>query len=380
MQSVSTLLLAIFMILFAYPFLFYPVIIRMWARRQKATPVNATSNYFPGVAMVICALNEQGIIEEKILNTLALDYPPEKLTIIVVSDGSTDCTAEIVRSHEPSGVILIDQKIRRGKIANLNEVISSRSEEIIILSDANVLYHREAVKHLIERFADESIGCVTGKVILTDTTADLHASTERYYSMEWALQRDSSAVYSMVGADGAMYALRRELFQPCPKNTLIEDLVIPMGVIAKGKRVVFEPQALAWEKGVESIPEEFRRKVRIAAGAAQGLLRGNVWPKNAPARFWYIFISHKLLRWLSPLMAAFVAITALLSWHTLLAKLVLCSIAIIVTLAILRLITGWRNGLFSSPFYFVLGQVAMAIGLFKGISGTQTVLWKKIDR
>jgi len=380
MQSVATPLLLTFIILFAYPFLIYPLVIMLWARRQKRVSENLQPEYFPHVAMVICALNEQGIIGEKISNALTLDYPPEKFTIVVVSDGSTDRTAEIVRSYQSSGVVLVDQKIRRGKIANLNEVIPLRSEEIIVLSDANVLYHRDAIKHLIAPFADDSIGCVTGKVILTDTTPDLHASTEQYYSLEWALQKDSSAVYSMVGADGAMYALRRELFHPCPNDTLIEDLVIPMHIISERKRVVFEPQALAWEKGVESIPEEFRRKLRIAAGAAQGLLRGNVWPKNAPPRFWYIFLSHKLLRWLSPLIGILLVLIALLSQQSLLAKAVLSFTAIIAVLALLRIITGWRNALFTAPFYFLFGQVAMAIGFAKGITGTQTVLWKKIDR
>lgn len=380
MQSVSTPLLLTLIILFAYPFLIYPLVIMLWARRQKRVSEYLQPDYFPHVAMVICALNEQGIIGEKISNALSLDYPSNKFTIVVVSDGSTDRTAEIVRSYQPSGVVLVDQKIRRGKIANLNEIIPLRSEEIILLSDANVIYHRDAIKHLVARFADDSIGCVTGKVILTDTTPDLHASTKQYYSLEWTLQKDSAAVYSMVGADGAMYALRRELFHPCPNDTLIEDLVIPMDIISQRKRVVFEPQALAWEKGVESIPEEFRRRVRIAAGAAQGLLRGNVWPKNAPARFWYIFLSHKFLRWLSPLIGILLIIVALSSRQSWLANLVLCSTAIIVVLALFRTITGWRNVLFTAPFYFLFGQVAMAIGLIKGISGTQTVLWKKIDR
>jgi cellulose synthase/poly-beta-1,6-N-acetylglucosamine synthase-like glycosyltransferase len=380
MQSVSTPLLMILIILFGYPFLIYPLVIMLWARRQKRVSENFQPDYFPDVAMVICALNEQGVIGEKISNALALDYPPEKFTIVVVSDGSTDRTAEIVRSYQSSGVVLVDQKLRRGKIANLNEVIPVRNEEIILLSDANVLYHRDAIKRLIARFADDSIGCVTGKVILTDTTPDLQTSTEQYYSLEWALQKASSAVYSMVGADGAMYALRRELFRPCPNDTLIEDLVIPMHIISKRKRVVFEPRALAWEKGVESIPEEFRRKVRIAAGAAQGLIRGNVWPKNAPARFWYIFLSHKFLRWLSPLTGILLVITALFTRQSLVAKVVLWFMAVVVLLALLRTITGWRNALFTAPFYFLFGQIAMAIGLFKGISGTQTVLWKKINR
>jgi|ERR1700722_2340037 len=380
MQSVSTPLLVTLTFLFAYPFLIYPLVIMLWARRKRRVGKNAHPEYLPHVAMIICALNEQGIIGEKLANALASDYPPDKLTIVVVSDGSTDRTAEIVKSHQGAGVVLIDQKVRRGKIANLNEVIPLRNEEIILLSDANVLYQGDAIKHLIARFADDSVGCVTGKVILTGTTSDLHASTEQYYSLEWTLQRDSSAVYSMVGADGAMYALRRELFRPCPNDTLIEDLVIPMHIISERRRVVFEPQALAWEKGVESIPEEFRRKVRIAAGAAQGLLRGNVWPKNAPPRFWYIFLSHKFLRWLSPLVGILLVITAVVFHHSLLAEVILFSSAIFVLLALLGLITSWPSAIFSAPFYFLFGQVATTVGLLKGISGTQSVLWKKIDR
>jgi biofilm PGA synthesis N-glycosyltransferase PgaC len=286
-----------------------------------------------------------------------------------------------VRSYQSAGVVLVDQKIRRGKIANLNEIIPTRSEEIVVLSDANVSYHPGAVKELIAGFADECVGCVTGKVILTDTTPDLHASTEQYYSMEWRLQRDSSALYSMVGADGAMYALRRELFQPCPNDTLIEDLVIPMHVVAMGKRVVFEPKAIAWEKGVESIPEEWRRKVRIAAGAAQGLMRGNVWPKNAPGRFWFIFVSHKLLRWLSPVVGIFILGAAILSWKSsAFAKATLGIAAILALLALVRLITGWRSAVFSVPFYFLFGQAAIAVGMVKGALGNQSVLWTKIDR
>jgi cellulose synthase/poly-beta-1,6-N-acetylglucosamine synthase-like glycosyltransferase len=377
----ATLVLALLILLFAYPFVIYPFLLSLLAKRmpmvQRGGGVGTGQ---PAVALVICALNEQRIIREKIENSLALRYPREKLTIVVISDGSGDKTAEIVREYRDAGVVLMDRKTRRGKIANLNEVIPSRSEEIVVLSDANVLYDPDAIVHLVARFSDPSVGCVSGKVVLTDTTPDLDSPTGLYYSVEWALQENSSIIYAMAGADGAMYALRRELFRPCPNDTLIEDFVIPMHVIAQGKRVVLEPKALGWEKGVESLREEYRRKVRIAAGAAQGLIRGNIWPHNAPGRFWFVFVSHKVMRWISPVVAVAALLAALLWIRELAAQIVLAGMGILAILALCRLLTGWKHTLFSAPFYFLFGEFALAVGLAKGFTGLQTVLWAKVDR
>jgi cellulose synthase/poly-beta-1,6-N-acetylglucosamine synthase-like glycosyltransferase len=335
---------------------------------------------FPPVALVICALNEEGVIREKIENSLQLEYPEGKLAIVVVSDGSIDRTAEIINDYRHRGVQLIEHETRRGKVTNLNEVIPARCEEIVVLSDANVMYRTDAIARLVARFKDPSVGCVSGRVILTNTTPDLNGPTSQYYSVEWRMQEDSSAVSSMMGADGAMYALRRELFRRCPSDTLIEDFVIPMQVIAQGSRVVMEPEAIGWEEGVQSVREEFRRKVRIAAGAAQGLLRGNVLPKNAPLSCWIIFVSHKLLRWLSPLTASLIAIAAAASLGNAMARVTLAGMAFIATLAAVAAVTGWRHAFLSAPFYFVFGQVALAIGLVKGLAGRQTVLWAKANR
>jgi poly-beta-1,6-N-acetyl-D-glucosamine synthase len=377
----ATLTLAGLILLFAYPFAIYPFVLAFWARRKAVAPPSGRADEeCPSVALVICALNERRIIGEKIENSLALRYPKGKLTVVVISDGSTDGTAEIVQRYRDAGVVLLDRKVRRGKIANLNETIPSRSEEIVVLSDANVLYHPDAVAHMVVRFSDPSVGCVSGKVVLTGTTPDLDSPTGQYYSVEWALQENASAVYAMAGADGAMYALRRELFRPCPDDTLIEDFVIPMQVIAQGKRVVLEPRALGWEKGVESLREEYRRKVRIAAGAAQGLLRGNAWPRQAPARFWFVFVSHKLLRWLSPAAGAAALLAALLWVREPAAQVTLAGMALLALLALSRFVTGWKHTVFSAPFYFLFGEIALGVGLVKGFTGLQTVLWAKADR
>ena len=378
----QTAMLTFATILFLYPFAIYPALMWLFARRRTGNDESNTtaSEPAPYVAMVICALNEQKIISRKMENCLALRYPKEKLKIVVVSDGSTDKTAELVRGYESSGIELIEREARRGKVANLNEVLSSRREEIMVLSDANVLYDPDAVSRLVSRFRDASVGCVSGKVILTDSAPELDDPTSSYYSLEWLLQEKSSAIYSMVGADGAMYALRRELFRPCPNDTVIEDFIIPMSVIRQGKRTVFEPEAIAWEQGPASLGEEFRRKVRISAGCMQGLLRGNAWPMGAPARFWFIFLSHKLLRWLSPAIGLMILVLSSLTREQLFSQAVMAGFVLMSSLAVLRLLTGWRHPLVSAPFYFLFGQVALGWGMLKGLSGRQTVLWAKADR
>jgi cellulose synthase/poly-beta-1,6-N-acetylglucosamine synthase-like glycosyltransferase len=374
--------LVLFLLLFIYPYVIYPGLLYLAAHflQGKGAPADEPETY-PSVAMVICALNEERVIGQKVQNCLELQYPGNKLRIIVVSDGSTDGTVRVVRQYAASGIELIEQKHRRGKIANLNEVLPRLKEEVVVLSDANVMYRADAVMKLVARLRDPSVGCVSGKVILTESTPELDGPTGQYYSLEWYLQERSSAIYSMAGADGAMYALRRNLFRPCPGDTIIEDFVIPMGVVRQRKRVVHEPQAVGWEKGPATMREEFRRKVRIAAGVAQGLIRGNILPPfDAPPGFWFVFVSHKLLRWFSPLVGLAILCCALLTVHQPGAQIVLAGIGILFSLGLVQLLTRWGNPVVSAPFYFLFGQVALGWGLVKGFMGQQTVLWAKENR
>jgi len=379
--SMIQVLLLFSMVLFVYPFAIYPAIL-LWAvpqKRRMHTAVQDLSDC-PSVALVICALNEARIIRERIENCLALDYPREKLRIIIVSDGSSDATASIAREYTGRGLELIERRERRGKIANLNQVIPALTEEIVVLSDANVLWDPQALRKLIARFADPTVGCVSGRVYLKDTAEPLASSEASYYDVEWRLQEKASALYSMVGADGAMYALRRELFRPCPDDTLIDDYVIATSVVRQGKRVVFEPQAVGWENGPASLSEEFHRKIRIAAGAAQALLRGNGWPSHCPLSFWLTFLSHKFLRWVAPVSGLLCLALAAATWDRTLSRVVLGAFAVLSALALIRWLTRWANPFLDAPFYFLFGQVAAGVGLIRGITGSQSVLWKKADR
>ncbi len=374
----SRVVLVAALLLYLYPFLLYPLLLKLLV---EAAPLDESppEGAWPSVALIICALNEQKMIGDKIENSLALDYPPGKLKVVVVSDGSTDRTVEIARSYVPS-IELIEHETRRGKVANLNDVIPAREEEIIALSDANVLYDPAALRHLISRFRDARVGGVSGRVILVETTGPIQVGEENYYSLEWGLQIAESRIHSMVGVDGAMYALRRELFTPCPDDTIIEDFVIAMGVVRRGWRFVFEPRALAWESGVSSLREEFRRKVRIAAGSVQALVRGNGWPRSAPLGFWFLFLSHKLLRWFSPLVAAVVLCAAVMALPWWPARVVLAGAGALALAAAARWLLKVRFRLLDAAFYFLFGQLAMGWGLLKGFTGTQSVLWAKADR
>jgi cellulose synthase/poly-beta-1,6-N-acetylglucosamine synthase-like glycosyltransferase len=374
--------LALLLLIFVYPYIIYPALLYIHARivRRKIIAADVLGT-LPSVAIVICALNEERIIGQKLENCLSLQYPGKKPRIIVVSDGSTDHTADVVRNYLISGIELFERDQRRGKIANLNEVIPQLQEDIVILSDANVMYRSDAVMKLIARFKDPSVGCISGRVILTDSTPELDGPTGQYYSLEWFIQERSSEIYSMAGADGAMYALRRSLFRHCPSDTIIEDFVIPMDVIRQHLRVVHEPEAIGWEKGSTTVAEEFGRKVRIAAGVAQGLIRGNILPNiDAPLRFWFVFVSHKLLRWFSPLVGLAILCCTLLAIQEPEAQIVLVGIGLLVSLGLVQLLTRWGNPVVSAPFYFLFGQVALACGLVKGFMGQQSVLWAKENR
>lgn len=376
----ATLFLIVAVLAFVYPFLLYPRLLALLAAKVPYKSIGATNDSMPSVALVICALNEQKVIREKLENSLQLQYPKEKLRIIVVSDGSTDATASIIREYEQSGITLVDQPTRRGKIQNLNELIPLLNAEVVVLSDANVIYRPDAIRELVRPLSDASVGGTSGKVILVSTTETLDGGTNDYYSLEWQLQENASRVLSMVGADGAMYAFRRELFRPCPPDTVIEDFVIPMQILRQGKRIVFQPTAIGWEQGTASIREEFNRKVRIAAGAMQCLIRGNGWPGRYSWRAWLIFVSHKLLRWLSPVLALCALSIAVLTASNPLSMFIVVAGLLLVLCASLRLATNVTNRMLDAAFYFVLGQVAIAIGLFKGMLGRQSVLWAKVDR
>jgi cellulose synthase/poly-beta-1,6-N-acetylglucosamine synthase-like glycosyltransferase len=335
----------------------------------------------PRVSLLIAANDEEAVIDAKLRNTLAVDYPESLLEIVVASDGSLDDTNVMVRRFAPR-VRLLELSPRRGKIAAINEAMRSITSEIVIFSDANTFLDPGAVRALVQNFADPRVGAVSGDVSLVGDRAALARSEDLYYVYERWVQQAESDIGSMIGADGALYAIRRELFLPPKSDTILDDMAIPTAVIRAGRRVVFEPAARGYEQGSETAAEEFARKTRVVAGAIQFLARRDSGIGLRSPQAIFSLVSHKGLRWLSPtfLAGAFVA--------SLLLANVSGGYAAAATAQGLLFVLGmfgcWRPlrrfGPIALAHYFCLVQVAAGVGFFRGLSGAQSVLWQRFQR
>ena len=335
----------------------------------------------PRVTVLIAANDEASVIERKLLNTLSLDYPSDRLDIVVASDGSVDETNAIVRRYARR-VRLLEFAPRRGKIATLNDAMRDVTTEIVVFSDANTFLEAGAVKALIRNFADEQVGAVSGDVMLEGERAALGRSEDLYYRYERWVQSAESDIGSMIGVDGALYALRRELFVAPPDDTILDDMAIPMGVIRAGRRVVFEPAARAHEQGSESATEEFSRKSRVIAGAVQFLSRPESAVPLSAVQVMASMLSHKALRWLSPAFAgcAFVASLALAPSSVPYAAAAFMQGAFIVLGAVGCVPALRRASFIGFAHYYCLVQAAAGLGLVRGLSGGQSVRWRRFNR
>jgi biofilm PGA synthesis N-glycosyltransferase PgaC len=271
---------------------------------------------------------------------------------------------------------------RRGKIAAINDGMSTVNAEIVVFSDANTFLDPKAVRALVSNFADEMVGAVSGDVILEGERAALGSSEDLYYRYERWLQTCESQIGTMVGVDGALYAIRRSLFVPPPTDTILDDMAIPMAVARAGRRVVFEPGAQAHEHGSETAIEEFVRKSRVVAGAVQFLGRPDSAVPRDNRQLVVTLLSHKALRWLSPVFALLAFVTSLVlamdsTWFL--------AIAAAQLLFMLAGLAGcWPFLRLLRPIgiahYFWLVQAAAAVGFARGLLGRQPVAWRRFGR
>jgi cellulose synthase/poly-beta-1,6-N-acetylglucosamine synthase-like glycosyltransferase len=365
--------------LLAYVYLGYPLVLRAWAAVSRR-PV-AAGPCEPRVCLLVAANDEAAVISRKIENSLSLDYPADRLDIVIASDGSTDGTNAIVQAWAPR-VRLIAFDERRGKIAAINDAMRSVTAEIVVLSDANTFLRRDALRKLVQNFADPDVGAVSGDVVLTGERAALGGSEDLYYRYERHLQRLESEIGSLVGVDGALYAIRRELFVAPPPDTILDDMAIPMAVLRSGYRVVFEMDALADEAGSASSWEEFSRKVRVVAGAVQFLVRRDSGVPYARGQAIFTLTSHKALRWMSPLFGALTFVTAIvLAPHSLFFAGVLAAESLVLVLGAAGCVpTLRRTSIVALSHYFCLVQAAAGVGLLRGIAGRQPVAWRRFAR
>jgi cellulose synthase/poly-beta-1,6-N-acetylglucosamine synthase-like glycosyltransferase len=361
----------------------YPLLLLLITRLSSGKTVQR-GMITPPVTLIISAYNEGQIIRKKLENSLALDYPRDLLEIIVISDCSDDDTDAIVKEYAQRGVRLLRMKERGGKTVGLNFAVPQARGDAVIFSDANALYHFNVVRNIVRNFADPKVGCVTGesRYEVDEHAAHSTASENLYWRYELAIKKMESRIGSLVGGDGAIYAIRKSLFRPMRPEDL-SDFVNPLQIVTQGYRNIYEPEAFSLESGAESFEKEFRRKVRIVNRAWRGLWR--VKQVLNPLRFGFYtvqVISHKLLRWMIPLFmaGAFFANMFLLSYD----KLHQTMFALQITFYVLAAI-GWLQShrlsiskLFYVPYYFCLVNYASLLGIISNYRGQKFAVWNTV--
>ncbi|MFC1453218.1 glycosyltransferase family 2 protein, partial [Verrucomicrobiota bacterium] len=304
--------------LLAYAWLGYPVLLAVAAKsRPRRTAGGATGASERTVCILFSAHNEEGHIAERLGNLLGQEYPSERVTIRVGIDGSSDRTASIARefARKHPNIRVHEVSERRGKIAMLKDLVARSTEDVLVFTDANTEFEPRAVATLVSHFADPGLGGVCGRLVFAPSingnaagagtsihgSPDASSSERSYWLWETGLKEMESRANSCLGANGAIYAIRRELFwKDIPDNTIIDDFVIGMKVREQGMLMVYEPDAVAHEALPAKIEHEWRRRVRIGAGDYQALAfcRRCLLPRYG--RFSWMFWSHKVLRWFTP--------------------------------------------------------------------------------
>lgn len=372
--------------LILYTYLGYPVVLRALTAGRRP-PVYDEPAAWPAVSLIITAYNEEAVLPGKLDNTLALDYPADRLQVVLVSDGSTDGTDELARScAQRHGFAYLRQEVNAGKTAAQNAGVGAATGALLVFSDANSLYRPDAVKRLVTPFADPAVGCVCGQLRYRNPQrAGAGKGEGSYWRYEQFLKRRESLLGSLVGANGAIYALRRELFEALDA-ALISDFVLPVRVRRRGHRVVYEPAAVAEEESARGFGAELKRRRRIVARSVYGLWRerGALNPLRHPL-FAFQIASHKVVRWTVPvLLLAMLAASAgpalgrLQPWAAL--------FAVQLTFYGLALVGAafphgpGRLSPFYVPAYFCAINLGALLGLVGALTGRRHTVWTPVAR
>lgn len=321
--------------------------------------------FTPHLSIVMVVRNEEQILESKLTNLISLEYPADHYEIVVVSDGSTDRTDEILREHAHDARIrIVLNPLSQGKAAGLNDAIAQARGEIVVFTDARQRIEPEAVRLLAENFADPQVGCASGELMLGDAIrGESGQGLGLYWRVEKRVRELESASGSVVGATGALYAARRELLTPVPQETILDDVFLPMQVVRQGKRVVFDGRARAWDNPNLGNGREFARKVRTLSGNYQ-LVQLAPWLLGASNPIRFEFISHKLLRLAVPFALAMVLLSSL-ALRSPLYRVALIAQIIFYALSVISLSRMVRGG--------SVARIADAAGTFVLLNGAAVV-------
>jgi glycosyltransferase involved in cell wall biosynthesis len=368
-----------------YAYVGYPGVVWSCAAafgRRRVPPRLQGSQRLPFVSVLIVAHNEEECIGARVDNALAVDYPRERLEIVIASDGSTDRTTAIARSRQDPRVRVVEFRTRRGKASVLNQVIPTLASDIVVLSDANTQMEPTAVRRMVRWFSDEQVGVVVGRLVLTDPITGKNVDS-LYWKYETFLKRCDARLNALLGASGAIYGLRRNRFTAIPADTLVDDLVLPMLMRLKNdSQIVYDESVVAHEETPADLFAEFRRRTRIGAGGFHSL--ATLWPLLSPARGWiaFTFLSHKVLRWVCPLLLVGAASMNLVLTDPIYKLGLSVQVAFYAVAAAGALAPGGNLAirLMRLATLFTSMQVALMIGLAQWIAGMHGGTWERTAR
>lgn len=364
-------------IVVAYTYVVYPALVYVVSRFRSDVPCDAS--FQPTVTILVSLYNEEANVPKKIANLRTLDYPRGLLQVLIGSDGSTDHTNEILREQAAllsASVVCLDH--RNGKPAMLNTLALMATGDVLVFTDARQRLERRALRELAKHFVDPRIGCVSAELHFEDA-AGKPAGVGLYWEYEKSIRRSESRLGSMLGATGALYAIRRELFAPVPSGLVLDDVYIPMKAVERGYRAIFEPAARIYDRVASSARAEFDRKARTLAGNFQ-LFRHFRWALNPfNGTVAWQFVSHKVLRLFVPyaLLGVFVANVFLLDG--MFYRVTLAAQVIFYAFAVAGSLTSRPFPLFDVPYMFCVMNWAAVVGLYRFLVGTQDALWQKAD-
>ena len=374
-----------------YTYIGYPVVLGALVRLRKNK--GQRDNFFvdeaelPEITLVVACFNEADILDQKIQNTLQLDYPTSKRNLFFVTDGSSDNSGEIIQKYPE--LKLFHENARKGKNAAVNRVMAFVKTPIVIFCDANTFLNKKALQLIARHYKDENVGAVAGEKRVMQSEQDNAASSGEgaYWKYESKLKKWDSELHTVVGAAGELFSIRTSLYEQVPAGVLIEDFRLSMNIAKKGFRVIYEPEAYAMETSSESMGEEHKRKVRISAG---GLIE--VWYfrdlLNIFKYGWLSFqyVSHRMLRWtFAPLGLLVLLITNIFLaadgnvfyGSVFIAQLLFYFVAIAGYLLRNRKI---RFKILFVPYYFLFMNLSVYQGLFRLLRGKQSAVWDKAKR
>ena len=328
--------------------------------------------------MIISAFNEAHVIEAKVMNTLALDYPTDQLEVIVVSDCSDDATDHIVESIDDHRVKLLRLTQRSGKSLGLNAAVAQANGEILVFTDANAMFEKEALRQMAMHFQEAQVGVVTGAQLYASSADEAPTEEGLYWRYDSAIKSNESNAGSLIGGDGAIMALRKQLFFELAADDL-SDFLLPLRICMEGHRNIYEPNARCFEEPADSYNKEFRRKVRIVNRAWRATLKAG-GALNVFRYGWFSIClwSHKVLRWWAGAFMLLTIVTNILLWsEALFYQIALIGQMVFYSLALVGLIARDRQlpSLIGVPFYFCSVNYAAILGIFQHYTGERYATW-----